>query len=378
MSEAWVARYNRTTSRNESANAIALDPTGNVYVVGTNSGGVSDSDITTVKYDAGGNQLWATSYSQTPDSIDHGLLIAAGSSDSVYVAGQSRGATGYYYDMILIKYDSAGNRLWVSIFNGPGNMDDRPKGLIVGASGSVYVTIESDGDIVTVKYGSLGNLLWSARYSGAGNRVDQPNAIALDVAENVYVTGGSDGDMITIKYDSNGNQLWATHYNGPSAGADIANHLTIDPAGNVYVVGESYGTGTVYDFVTIKYDVVGNQLWAVRYDGPDHRLDEANFVAVDGSGYVYVTGNSYYQEVDRSGPEIVTIKYDSNGSQLWQNRYRAAGTSANGVSGLAIDAIGNVYISGFSFGEDESQSILLNMIPPAIFYRKSFTMMEAA
>jgi hypothetical protein len=360
VTEVWVSRYNRTTSRNDAADAIALDALGNLYVTGTSSGGVTNNDVTTVKYDAAGNQLWAASYNHGGNSVDFGLYVTADAAGNVYVAGQSREAADNYYDMILIKYDAAGNRSWVARYNGPDNKNDRPKGMALDASGNIHVTMESDSDVVTVKYDPGGNLLWTARYSSPSNGFDQPNAIFIDAAGRVYVTGSSAGDMITIKYGADGSQLWENTYIGPSGGAGIGNQLTVDAAGNVYVAGESAGTGTVYDFVTAKYDSAGTQLWAVRYDGPDHRLDEANFVGVDGAGNVYVVGNSYYLEPGpRSGPEIATIKYDASGNIAWVRRYRAPGAISSAVNGVVFDGAGNTHIAGFSFGGDNDQSILL-------------------
>jgi len=41
----------------------------------------------------------------------------------------------------------------------------------------------------------------------------------------------------------------------------------VDKSGNVYVTGESLGNGTGYDYATIKYDSDGKQLWVTRYNG---------------------------------------------------------------------------------------------------------------
>lgn len=106
---------------------------------------------------------------------------------------------------------------------------------------------------------------WVATYNGSAN------AIALDKAGNIYVAGTAKDldtleDIITIKYDSNGNQLWVARYNGPGNGWDVARGLAVDTNGNVYVTGSSLGLGTDSDIVTIRYDANGNQVWADRYD----------------------------------------------------------------------------------------------------------------
>ena len=75
---------------------------------------------------------------------------------------------------------------------------------------------------------------------------------------------------------------------------------------NVYVTGYSPGTNSGNDIVTIKYDNNGNQIWLQRYNGPGNGDDEANAIAVDASGNVYVTG---YETLAGGGTEMVTIKY---------------------------------------------------------------------
>jgi len=60
-------------------------------------------------------------------------------------------------------------------------------------------------------------------------------------------------NYVTIKYSSTGAQQWLQEYNGPSNGNDKATSLAIDNTGNVYVTGSSEGTGTSFDFATIKY-----------------------------------------------------------------------------------------------------------------------------
>ncbi len=83
-------------------------------------------------------------------------------------------------------------------------------------------------------------------------------AAAVDGSNNVIVTGYSTGsgsgyDYATIKYSSAGLPLWTNRYNGPGNGADEANAVVVDRSGNVIVTGFSGGSGSGYDFATIKY-----------------------------------------------------------------------------------------------------------------------------
>jgi len=71
------------------------------------------------------------------------------------------------------------------------------------------------------------------------------------------------------------------------------------------VTGKSQGSGTNYDYYTVKYDSSGNVVWFARYDSPGNGNDEAAAIAVNSTG-VYVTGRSDGFE---TGFDYVTIKY---------------------------------------------------------------------
>lgn len=102
---------------------------------------------------------------------------------------------------------------------------------------------------------------WVRRYDGPGNGVDGASAVAVDVSGNVYVTGASEGsgtslegaDYLTIRYDPNGNEVWVKRYNGQSDSTDYAKAVGVDASGYVYITGYSYGVTTAYDWVTTKY-----------------------------------------------------------------------------------------------------------------------------
>jgi hypothetical protein len=199
---------------------------------------------------------------------------------------------------------------------------------------------------------------WVRRYNGPGNGGDIAAAIAVDGAGNVYVTGYSstnvnwpyDFDYLTVKYNSDGDEQWTERYIGPGiAGSndDYALALAVDGAGNVYVTGHSPGSTTNDDIATIKYYPNGDTAWVRRYNGPANDVDCGNAIAVDSAGNVYVTGYSYDPA---TSDNYLTIKYNSTGDMLWQIEYNGPGDGGDYVNAMTMDDLGNIYITGRSFG----------------------------
>lgn len=140
------------------------------------------------------------------------------------------------------------------------------------------------------------------------------------------------------------NVLWESRYTSTGQNTDSGKEITIDNSGNVYVTGTSYTNPTNgYDILTIKYDPLGNQLWTATYNGTGSLNDEGRDVAVDKNGNVYVTGYTA-----SSGPnyDFVTIMYDASGTQQWATLYNGSGNGYDEAYSLAIDTSGNTYVTG--------------------------------
>jgi hypothetical protein len=244
---------------------------------------------------------------------------------------------------------------WAVRYDGMVSSWDTAADLALDSAGNVYVTGTSAGvstgdDIVTLKYDSLGNLIWERRYNGSGDGNDWAAVLTVDSAGNVHVAGsawssGTASDIITLKYDPDGNLLWDRYYNGPGDSNDSATALDVDVAGNVLVAGESGGDGTFNDFVTLKYDPDGNQLWARRYNGPGNGRDGATALVVDGAGNVYVTGLSAGTDAVRQ-LDYATLKYGSDGDLAWVKRLAGPPSENDTPHAIVLDDWGNFYVTG--------------------------------
>jgi Beta-propeller repeat len=330
----WVARYNSPGNGQDYPNAMAVDDSGNVYVTGFS--GVS-SHCTTIKYDSAGQEQWVAHYDVPPSGHPSGNAIALDSAGNVYVAA-TVSEPPY---CATIKYDPAGQQQWVSNYH-----RTEPLGIGVDAVDNVYVAGTTYScpydDYVTLKYTPAGQEQWIARYNpGVGY------AMAVDGPGNVYVTGNggvNSYEYATVKYNSAGQQQWVAHHN-PGYGFALA----VDNSSNVFVTGV-IDPDTSPDFGTIKYNASGQEQWVARYNGPaGNGSDFAYAIALDGSGNIYVTGTS--QRAAGAESDYATIKYDSAGQQQWVARYNSPGNGQDYPNAIAVDKLGNVYVTGSSGGD---------------------------
>jgi hypothetical protein len=275
-----------TASIAGGGNAVAADPKGGMVFVAGPAG--------LVAYDAGtGAQLW-------DNSAGAGLSVAVTpDGHAVFVINAVRNSSGNW-DFSTAAFDTAtGKRLWVRLYNGRANGDDRPVALAVSPGGGrVFVTGTSKGrtsgpDYATVAYAAAtGRQLWASRYNGHGRSGDLPAAIAVSPRGGaVFVTGRSAYDFATVGYAAaTGATRWTKRYDR-AGGNDIATSVAVSLNGRrVFVTGGSEGRTPNTHFATIAYAVAsGARLWA-RIGNPG--FPAAVFVSPLGGGTVVVAGTT--------------------------------------------------------------------------------------
>lgn len=130
---------------------------------------------------------------------------------------------------------------------------------------------------------------------------------------------------------------WAARHNGSANDWDMGLAVKSDDSGYVYVTGVSIQAATGRDYIKIKYTLSGDTVWVRLFNGPENGFDVAWDLAVDASGNVYVTGTSV----------MGTMKYDKNGNEIWFRRF---GQFSAGYR-IDIDNSGFIYVAGESYND---------------------------
>ncbi|HEX7320948.1 MAG TPA: SBBP repeat-containing protein [bacterium] len=350
----WVKRYGPANG-SAGAKCVGVDAAGNIYITGWSIESSSTSrDYVTFKYNAQGNQIWKKVYNGPGNNNDEPFALYVDSAGNVYVTGESNGGFTTSQDIATIKYNTNGTELWVRRHTGTFNAgSDRGQAVIADELGNVYVAGFAKNtvtglDYATIKYSPGGNELWVREYC-CTDSIDSDVAvsIALDATGNILVTGysdhligggSSDEDYATIKYNPDGDTLWVRRYDTSSQ--DEAMVIRTDNLQNIYVTGIGFGSGTGWDFLTIKYDSLGNEQW-IRWHDYQGASDVPRDMAIDQWNNIIITGEGNWNS---AAVDYVTIKYDINGNECWARAYDDGGYDE--AYGVAVDNYGNIYISG--------------------------------
>lgn len=300
------------------------------------------------------NQQWVQTYNGPANSTDCPTDMRIDGNENICIVGYSVG-TGTGNDIFIMKYSSSGALLWVQRYNGPANNDDRATAMYVDGNNNIFVTGFSVGsgsgyDIVTIKLDQDGVVQWVQRYNGSANGDDRGTGIFTSSTGNVFVAGTSPGsgsglDYVIIRYNSQGVQQFAVRYNDQLNLDDVAIGIVSDNVNSLFVSGTA-GSLQSNDIVTIRYDYSGNQVWLNSYNGVGNGSDGANAVATDNFN-VYVTG---YSAGIGTGLDYITLKYTLAGALSWSARQNGLGNQNDEGKAITVDNSGNVLVTGITAG----------------------------
>ena len=370
---------------------VAVDSSGNVYEALAAEGPVDGQpnaggkDVVLIKYAPTGAKLWTREFGTS--GVDRAYGLALDPQGHPVLTGYTKGnldgnhAGNTSDDVFVAKFDPSGTREWVSQFGGPAA--DRGYGLAVDPAGAIYVggytkgsldgPNAGDKDVYLARFDSSGTQTWVRQFGSPGE--DKGMAVAANGGA-LYIAGMTGGvvgtaaagstlgglDGFLARFDSSGARTW-TEQLGTAADEQLWG-VAADTSGNAYVTG--YSAGNLFgelagdkDIVVAKFDPTGaltvhDQLGTIGND-------KGASVALDGTGNVYVSGFSDGNLETNIGKfDAVLVRYGPDLTRAWARQFGT--TEDDGADAFAEGNVflgtrgGTIYVSGLTFGSTDTQS----------------------
>lgn len=298
-----------------------------------------------------GARDWQRVYDGAAHGYDVGAAVAV-RGGAIYTAGRRDPSGDDTSDLLLVRWDSSGDRVWTRAYDSGSHRDDVAVDVAVDGDGNVVVagysiTPATDWDWVVVSYRPDGTRRWVRRYDGPAHDYDVPASMLVDSAGRIYVAGlswsASNGaDALVVKYAQDGTRLWAKRYNGPADGDDQARALRARPDGGVYVCGDTTQASTGQDGLLLAYTTAGTRLFATAVVGfePGTTAQAFNDLEVLPSGDVMCGGYEFYS----GSSDHFYAAISPTGAVTTRAGY---GTSyGEEITAMAKDGQGGVYLTG--------------------------------
>lgn len=326
---------------------------------------------------------WASSVATMADGTSFQALTYKGSVTLGSVTLTAPNSTDWRW--AVVKFDPDGDAVWGKVLpEGSGDVF----AVAVDTSGNSYVsgnfrntvTVGSTSlvavggtDAFVTKLNSSGVVQWARGYGSSQD--DWSHGVGVDGNGNVFVGGGfrgtmavgstsltsaGDNDLWIAKLSSTGVPQWAKSFGGTGdENGGWSQGLAVDSAGNAYLSGQinssftvngvSYNTAGALDAVVAKIDASGNWQWLAT--GGSTAMDHVYGVAVDGVGNVYVTGqysgNATWGAITTTNvgsEDGYVAKISAAGTWQWVKRITSSGSDYG--YGIAATATGTVTVTG--------------------------------
>lgn len=258
--------------------AVALDATGDVYVVDTNNHRVQ-------KFRSDGTYVTEWGGQGTGDGqFDSPTGVAVDASGNVYISdGLNHRVQKFSRDgTYLAKWGTNGSL---------GGQFNTPGGLAVDTGGNVYAVDMANHRVQ--KFSRDGGFLtqWGGTGSDPGDFGDYPTVVVIEPSGNVLVADSGNGRI--QRFSPLGDYLgkWGS-LGGFDGQVIVVNGMAVDAAGRVYVADTALNR-------IQKFTAAGDYLTKWGESPEEGPLDGPMGVAIDPAGFLYVTEYSAEHDTNR-------------------------------------------------------------------------------
>jgi HYDIN/CFA65/VesB-like, Ig-like domain len=324
---------------------IAVDGSGNIYVLNNGSREGGEDTVTVYSADSKGDATPSATISGPNTGLNRPVGIAVDHGGNIYVANQGPFSNGSFASSVTVyPAGSNGDILPSATISGANTGLRDPSGITLDGSGNVYVANQGnnylgvDWTVAVYPAGSNGNVAPSATIGGSNTGLDGTGTggIAVDRSGNIYVLGS--GTVSVYPVGSNGNVSPSATISGPFTGLGGSTGIAVDGSGKIYVsnTGGNSGSVTVYPAGSN-----GDILPSATISGPSAGLDSPIGIALDGSGNMYVANGGG----NAAEPSLTVYPAGSSGDVAPIASISSAIGGLGSPAGVAVDASGNIYVA---------------------------------
>lgn len=283
--------------------------------------------VSVIKTSVKGNLVWRKNYTIGSTCISKSIVQT--SDNTIFVCGQTiQDWINKREDIFLQKLNAKGDSVWVKTFGG--NSFDYTECIISTSDGNLLIAGKSEsfggesyGDIYLVKLNLNGEIIWEKTYPDPDQEF---STHVLETPEGEYLVTGNDqagqpdtaNKIYLLKVDASGNKLWDKRFGSTDWKWAYSTVVTAD--GNFLTCGKLTKDG--YNQVLIlKTDKNGDFIWERTFGEP--LLSETGYsLKMNSDNTFTITGTSF--EVNNPDTEIILLKIDENGKELWFQRFGAS------------------------------------------------------
>lgn len=312
-----------------------------------------------IKYDSLGNELWWREldgnafYPDPGDGHDHFVID---DDDYIYIAYNqytySSNNDTLFTSVGISKFDANGEEIWSSGYSYyEYNLRDMVASITL-ASNKVYITGIADAltdcAVFLVCFdANSGAENWRTINNDLPADCDRGNRVQTDFNGNVFVGGKSyatagGNEYYLLKYDSLGNFIWKQRFRNDTLGNTLLSDMTITSLGDIVMTGNYYTTVSVLQNGQIKWTSAPPSYLPSHMAG-DFAID----IVSQEEGTVILTGRHSKYVNDTLETDVLTIKYDDQGNQIWSSRFQENNLiSPDRGRVLDVSTTESVYVGG--------------------------------